>query len=254
MNNTETNYSTTEKEALAIIWAIEKYKPYLYGNKFLLITDHKPLTFIKSSFKNSKILRWRLELGNLDYEVKNREGKTNVVAAVLSRKPQGIDDNHNAIDINSSPVSDNQEQDRDTEANSEEQSDSEHNRTFSTHEENETPPTDEDNQEQDSESRNGSEGRIDGENNRTSSANEGNETPLMDEGNDLDTIHSAEESADNFIHFTEKPINSFKNQLIFRVANFTSEINENPFPHFKKNTIVQPQTYLVTKKFPEFLI
>uniref|UniRef100_A0AAG5D8F6 RNA-directed DNA polymerase n=1 Tax=Anopheles atroparvus TaxID=41427 RepID=A0AAG5D8F6_ANOAO len=49
LNETESNYSTTEKEALAIIWAVQKYKPYLYGNKFTLITDHKPLTFIKTS-------------------------------------------------------------------------------------------------------------------------------------------------------------------------------------------------------------
>lgn len=60
LNKAETNYSTIEKEALAIIWAIRKYKPYLFGNPFKLFTDRKPLTFIKTSMKNNRILHWRL--------------------------------------------------------------------------------------------------------------------------------------------------------------------------------------------------
>nr|XP_049466988.1 uncharacterized protein LOC125908330 [Anopheles coluzzii] len=88
LNKTENNYSTTEKEALAIIWAVNKYYPYLYGQKFTLITDHKPLTFIKTSTRNSKILRWRLELENFDYDIQYKEGKANVVADALSRKDE----------------------------------------------------------------------------------------------------------------------------------------------------------------------
>ena len=49
LNHAEVNYSTTEKEALAIIWAIEKFKPYLFGHKFTLVTEHKPLIFIKQN-------------------------------------------------------------------------------------------------------------------------------------------------------------------------------------------------------------
>lgn len=47
LNKHELNYSTTKKkEALAIMWAVEKFRPYLHGHKFRLITDHKPLTFV----------------------------------------------------------------------------------------------------------------------------------------------------------------------------------------------------------------
>lgn len=85
LNKAETNYSTIEKEALAIIWAIRKYKPYLLGNQFKLYTDHKPLTFIKTSTKNNRILNWRLELENYQYTVEYKQGKTNVVADALRK-------------------------------------------------------------------------------------------------------------------------------------------------------------------------
>lgn len=103
LSDTESRYATNEKEALAIIWAVNKFKPYLYGQKFTLITDHKPLTFIKTSDKNMKILRWRLDLENYDYEIKYREGKSNVVADALSRMPieTNINETQNNINLNS---------------------------------------------------------------------------------------------------------------------------------------------------------
>lgn len=88
LNRAESNYSTIEKEALAIIWAIRKYKPYLFGNQFKLYTDHKPLTFIKTCMKNNRILNWRLELENYQYSVEYKQGKSNVVADALSRKTE----------------------------------------------------------------------------------------------------------------------------------------------------------------------
>ena len=76
LSETEHRYATIEKEGLAIIWAINKFKPYLYGAKFTLVTDHKPLVYINSCEKNPKILRWALELRNFDFEVKYKEGKS----------------------------------------------------------------------------------------------------------------------------------------------------------------------------------
>jgi len=48
LNKTEQNYNTTEKELLAIVWAVKYFRPYVYGTKFLIVTNHKPLRWLFS--------------------------------------------------------------------------------------------------------------------------------------------------------------------------------------------------------------
>uniref|UniRef100_A0AAG5DPC1 RNA-directed DNA polymerase n=1 Tax=Anopheles atroparvus TaxID=41427 RepID=A0AAG5DPC1_ANOAO len=84
LNKTEERYSTTEKELLAIIWAVKHFRPYLYGRKFKLYTDHQPLTFSLTN-ANNKIIRWRLMLEEFDYEIIYKPGKQNVIADALSQ-------------------------------------------------------------------------------------------------------------------------------------------------------------------------
>ncbi|WP_353804360.1 RNase H-like domain-containing protein, partial [Acinetobacter baumannii] len=65
LSRAEKNYSTMEKECLAIIWGIRKFELYLQGVKFVLQTDHKPLTYLNSAkFVNSRIMRWAMYLQN----------------------------------------------------------------------------------------------------------------------------------------------------------------------------------------------
>lgn len=108
LSDTEVNYSTIEKEMLAIIWAVQYYRPYLFGTKFTIVTDHKPLTWLMN-FKqpNSKVIRWRLQLLEYDFEVVYKNGSQNVIADALSRSNANL--NHNEIVPNSPyecPVSD----------------------------------------------------------------------------------------------------------------------------------------------------
>lgn len=86
LNKSEQNYSTIEKELLAIVWATKYFRPYLFGRKFKIITDHKPLTWLFSLKEpNSKLIRWRLNLEEFDYTIIYKKGKENANADALSR-------------------------------------------------------------------------------------------------------------------------------------------------------------------------
>lgn len=85
LNPAETNYSTIEKEMLAIVWACRHFRPYLYGTKFVIKTDHKPLQWLFSvKDPSSRLTRWRLKLMEYDYEIRYKKGKNNQADA-LSR-------------------------------------------------------------------------------------------------------------------------------------------------------------------------
>ena len=88
LNSAERNYSTVEKELLAIVWGCKHFRPYLLGRKFSIVTDHKPLTWIFSvKDPSSRLLRWRLLLEEYQYEVEYKAGKRNTNADALSRDP-----------------------------------------------------------------------------------------------------------------------------------------------------------------------
>jgi len=84
----EQNYNTTEKELLAIVWAVKYFRPYLYGTKFKIITDHRPLVWLFNvTDPGSRLIRWRLKLEEYDYEIIHKAGKGNTNADALSRNP-----------------------------------------------------------------------------------------------------------------------------------------------------------------------
>ena len=82
----ETRYSTMEKECLAIIWGVTRFKRYILGRHFTLQTDHNPLKFLKTAAQNnSRIHRWTLILEQYDFTIEHIPGRQNILADFLSR-------------------------------------------------------------------------------------------------------------------------------------------------------------------------
>ena len=80
------NYTTTEKELLAIVFALEKFCSYLLGAKVIVYSDHSTLKYLLSK-KEAKpcLIRWILLLQEFDLEIRDKKGLANVVADHLSR-------------------------------------------------------------------------------------------------------------------------------------------------------------------------
>lgn len=86
LNSAERNYSTIEKELLAIVETTKHFRPYIYGRQFLIETDHKPLVWLFSlKDTNQRLTKWRLRLEEFDFKIQYKKGKENLVADALSR-------------------------------------------------------------------------------------------------------------------------------------------------------------------------
>jgi transposase InsO family protein len=81
---------SVEREATAIVESVRKWRNFLVGRKFIIITDQQAVSFMFdqnhcSKIKNNKILRWRMEMCEYQYEIRYRPGKLNFCADTLSR-------------------------------------------------------------------------------------------------------------------------------------------------------------------------
>ena len=90
LSKAERNYSTTEKETLAVVWATEHFSHYLLGaEEFLIRTDHDPLTYLRSiPSPRGRLARWMALLDQYSYRMVHIPGKLIPHADSLSRSPQ----------------------------------------------------------------------------------------------------------------------------------------------------------------------
>lgn len=86
LSDVEKRYCQTEKEALALVWAVERFHYYVFGKDFFLLTDHRPLEvlFGPKSRPCARIERWVLRLQSYNYTIRYKPGKVNI-ADPLSR-------------------------------------------------------------------------------------------------------------------------------------------------------------------------
>lgn len=88
LSKSERNYSVTERECLAVVFACDKFRPFIEGTKFTVITDHASLKWLnKMKDPTGRLARWSVKLNQFDFEIIHRKGKFNVVPDALSRSP-----------------------------------------------------------------------------------------------------------------------------------------------------------------------
>ena len=94
ISSAEQNYAQIEKEALGIVFGLKKFHLYLFGRRFVIITDHQPLTKIfgpkegiPAMLRLLRMQNWALVLAGYDYDICYRSSAANATADALSRLP-----------------------------------------------------------------------------------------------------------------------------------------------------------------------
>lgn len=93
LNKAQRNYTVTEVECLAVVLAIKKFRMYIDGHDFKVVTDHASLRWLMNqSDLSGRLARWAFKLQGYNFEIEHRKGSENVVADALSRSFEDADD------------------------------------------------------------------------------------------------------------------------------------------------------------------
>ena len=86
LNDAQKNYTTTEKELLVVVFALDKFRNYLLGTSIVIFTDHSALKYLlNKKDAKARLIRWILLLQEFNIQIKDKQGVENVVADHLSR-------------------------------------------------------------------------------------------------------------------------------------------------------------------------
>nr|CAN61491.1 hypothetical protein VITISV_001646 [Vitis vinifera] len=86
LNEAQRNYTTTKKELLAIVFALDKFRAYLVGSFIVVFTDHSALNYLLTKqYAKARLIRWIFLLQDFNLQIKDKKGVENVVADHLSR-------------------------------------------------------------------------------------------------------------------------------------------------------------------------
>jgi len=88
LNQAERNYSVTERECLSVVFALEKFRCYVEGTEFTVVTDHASLLWLQRMQEpTGRLARWAVKLQQFNFKLVHRPGPLNVVPDALSRAP-----------------------------------------------------------------------------------------------------------------------------------------------------------------------
>ena len=118
LSQAERNYAPTEREGLAVVFGVKKFHQYLFGLKFTIQTDHKPLLGLLgmeksiSALSAARLQRWALLLSAYNYMLVYKYGRDHANADGMSRLPvshkdvdvSNVDNNIYMVDLDRSPV------------------------------------------------------------------------------------------------------------------------------------------------------
>lgn len=105
LKHCERSYTTTELEILAVVWALKKFRYFVFGKKITVYCDHKAVSFLMScKLLHLRLIRWALLLQEYQIDIKYIKGKDNIIADILSRLPKGTALNEEIVDTSNCRV------------------------------------------------------------------------------------------------------------------------------------------------------